>query len=60
MAKKTMSIQIDESLQNAFKEKCKSGNLTYSEVAEALLRAYVEDKINVTVEIKYKVTASKK
>ncbi len=60
MAKKTMSIQIDESLQNAFKEKCKSKSLTYSEVAEVLLKAYVEDKLNVVVEKKYKITTNEK
>ena len=42
MARKTMSIQIEESLQDAFRNKCKSENLKYSEVAEALLQAYVE------------------
>ena len=55
-----MSIQIDESLQNAFKEKCKSKSLTYSEVAEVLLKAYVEDKLNVVVEKKYKITTNEK
>ena len=60
MAKKTMSIQIDESLQNAFKEKCKSENFTYSEVAEVLLKAYVEDKLNVIIEKKYKITTNEK
>lgn len=51
-----MSIQIEESLQDAFREKCKSEKLKYSEVAEALLQAYVEGNIEVTVETKYKVT----
>lgn len=37
MARKTMSIQIEKSLQDAFRNKCKSENLKYSEVAEALL-----------------------
>lgn len=60
MAKKTMSIQIEESLQNAFKEKCKNECLTYSEVAEVLLKAYVEDTLNVVVEKKYKITTNEK
>ena len=34
MPRKTMSIQIDESLQDAFREKCKSEKLKYSEVGE--------------------------
>lgn len=54
--KKSMSIQIEESLQDAFRDKCKSENLKYSEVAEALLQAYVEGSINVAIETKYKVT----
>ena len=56
MARKSMSIQIDDSLQDAFREKCKRENLKYSEVAEALLQAYVNDEIHVGVEVKYKVT----
>ena len=50
MARKTMSIQIEESLQDAFRNKCKSENLKYSEVAEALLQAYVEGNVTVAVE----------
>lgn len=56
MARKAMSIAIDESLQDAFREKCKSEKLKYSEVAEALLQAYVEGEISVTIETRYKVT----
>lgn len=56
MARKPMSIQIEESLQDAFRDKCKSENLKYSEVAEALLQAYVEGSVDVVVETKYKVT----
>ena len=56
MARKSMSIQIEESLQDAFRNKCKSENLNYSEVAEALLQAYVNGDINVAIETKYKVT----
>ncbi len=55
MPRKTMSIQIDESLQDAFREKCKSEKLKYSEVAEALLQAYVNNEIHVEVETKYRV-----
>lgn len=55
-ARKSMSIQIDESLQDAFREKCKSENLKYSEVAEALLQSYVDGKMHVEVETKYRVT----
>lgn len=51
-----MSIQIEESLQDTFREKCKSEKLKYSEVAEALLQAYVNGEIHVKVETKYKVT----
>lgn len=51
-----MSIQINESLQDAFRKKCKSEKLKYSEVAEALLQSYVDGKIHVEVETKYKVT----
>ena len=43
-----MSIQIEETLQDTFREKCKSEKLKYSEVAEALLQAYVNDEINVS------------
>lgn len=56
MARKAMSIQIEESLQDTFRGKCKSEKLKYSEVAEALLQAYVNGEIHVTVETKYKVT----
>lgn len=56
MPRKTMSIQVDESLQDTFREKCKSEKLKYSEVAEALLQAYVNDEIHVAVETKYRVT----
>lgn len=56
MARKAMSIQIDESLQDAFREKCRSEKLKYSEVAEALLQSYVDGSINVEVETRYKVT----
>lgn len=56
MARKAMSIQIEESLQDAFRRKCKSEKLKYSEVAEALLQSYVDEKIHVEVETKYKVT----
>lgn len=56
MARKAMSIQIEESLQDTFREKCKSEKLKYSEVAEALLQAYVNGEIHVQVETKYKVT----
>ena len=55
MPRKTMSIQIDESLQDAFREKCKSEKLKYSEVAEALLQSYVNNEIHVEVETKYRV-----
>lgn len=57
MARKAMSIQIDETLQDAFRRKCKSENLKYSEVAEALLQSYVEGKVDVKVETKYTVTS---
>lgn len=56
MGRKSMSIQIEESLQDTFREKCKSEKLKYSEVAEALLQAYVNGEIHVKVETKYKVT----
>lgn len=56
MARKAMSIQIEESLQDAFREKCKCEKLKYSEVAEALLQSYVSGDIHVEVETKYKVT----
>lgn len=56
MTRKAMSIQIDDSLQDAFREKCKSEKLKYSEVAEALLQSYVSGDIHVEVETKYKVT----
>ena len=56
MARKAMSIQIEESLQDAFRGKCKSEKLKYSEVAEALLQSYVDGNIDVTVETRYKVT----
>ena len=57
MARKAMSIQIEESLQDSFREKCKSEKLKYSEVAEALLQAYVLGDIQVKIEVetKYKV-----
>lgn len=55
MARKSMSIQIEESLQDAFREKCKSEKLKYSEVAEALLQSYVDGNIYVSIETKYKV-----
>lgn len=56
MARKAMSIQIEESLQDAFREKCKCEKLKYSEVAEALFQSYVSGDIHVEVETKYKVT----
>lgn len=56
MARKAMSIQIEESLQDTFREKCKSEKLKYSEVAEALLQAYVNGDVHVEVETKYRVT----
>lgn len=56
MSRKSMSIQIEESLQDAFREKCKRENLKYSEVAEALLQSYVDGEINVEVKTMYKVT----
>lgn len=56
MARKAMSIVIDESLQDSFREKCKSEKLKYSEVAEALLQSYVDGKIQVEIETKYTVT----
>lgn len=57
MARKAMSIQIDESLQNAFRTKCGSEKLKYSDVAEALLQAYVDGKVDVKVETRYTVTS---
>ena len=56
MARRSMSIQIDESLQDAFREKCKCEKLKYSEVAEALLQAYVDGKVDVKIETRYSVT----
>jgi len=56
MARKSMSIVIDESLQDAFRDKCKGEKLKYSDVAEALLQSYVDGKITVEVETNYKVT----
>ena len=56
MARKSMSIQTPPPPPPAFRDKCKSENLKYSEVAEALLQAYVEGSINVAIETKYKVT----
>lgn len=56
MARKSMSIQIEESLQDAFREKCKREKLKYSEVAEALLQAYVNGDVFVQVKTMYKVT----
>lgn len=56
MARKSMSIQIEESLQDAFREKCKSEKLKYSEVAEALLQSYVDGTVQVEIETRYKVT----
>lgn len=56
MARKSMSIQVEDSLQDAFRDKCKSEKLKYSEVAEALLQSYVNGEIDVTVETKYTVS----
>lgn len=47
MARKPMSIQIEETLQESFKLKCKCNSLKYSDVAEALLQSYVDGKIDV-------------
>lgn len=60
MARKAMSIQVDESLQDAFREKCKCENLKYSDVAEALLQSFVKGEINVEVETRYKVISTPK
>ena len=57
MARKAMSIAIEESLQNAFRDKCKVEKLKYSDVAEALLQAYVDGKVDVKVETRYTVTS---
>ena len=63
MARKPMSIQIEETLQESFKRKFRLLNnigkcnaLKYSDVAEALLQSYVDGKIDVQVEMKYTVT----
>ncbi len=56
MARKTMSIQIEQTLQESFKQKCKDNSLKYSDVVEALLQSYVDGKIDVQVEMKYTVT----
>ena len=56
MARKPMSIQIEETLQESFKLKWKCNSLKYSDVAEALLQSYVDGKIDVRVEMKYTVT----
>lgn len=56
MARKTMSIQIEQTLQESFKQKCKDNSLKYSDVVEALLQSYVDGKIDVHVEMKYTVT----
>lgn len=55
MARKTMSIQIDETLQEKFKAKCKVELLKYSDVAEALLQSFVDGEIDVHIETKYTV-----
>ena len=55
MARKSMSIQIDETLQENFKAKCKAASLKYSDVAEALLQSFVNGEIDVHVETKYTV-----
>ena len=57
MARKAMSIQIDESLQRIIRDKCKAEKLKYSDVAEALLQAYVDGKVDVKVETRYTVTS---
>lgn len=56
MARKTMSIQIEQTLQESFKQKCKDNSLKYSDVVEALLQSYVDGKVDVQVEMKYTVT----
>jgi hypothetical protein len=56
MARKTMSIQIEQTLQESFKQKCKDNSLKYSDVVEALLQSYVDGKVDVRVEMKYTVT----
>ena len=59
MARKAVSIQIEESLQDAFRNKCDDAKpkLKYSDVAEALLQAYVDGKVDVKVETRYTVTS---
>lgn len=56
MARKTMSIQIEQTLQESFKQKCKDNSLKYSDVVEALLQSYVDGKVDVQIEMKYTVT----
>lgn len=55
MARSPMSIQIDKTLQENFKAKCKEKSLKYSDVAEALLQSFVNGEIDVHVETKYTV-----
>lgn len=57
--KKPYSTKIDENILDDFKEKCKKNDLFTSEALEALMQAYVNDEIGISVKTIYQVTKEK-
>lgn len=57
--KKPYSAKVDESILEGFKKKCRENDLFVSEAIEAMMYAYINDDINISIKTVYDVKNTK-
>jgi hypothetical protein len=55
MSKKPFSTQVDETISNLFRQKCKQNGESVTDVTEALLYLYANDKIQLEKRVTYDI-----
>lgn len=58
MSKKPFSTQIDEKISDRFRQKCRQNGESVTDVTEALLYLYANDKIQLEKRVTYNIKES--
>mgnify|MGYP006978925644 FL=1 len=60
MARKTFATPVEETIQNAFKAKCKNQGFKLNEAIEVLMQGFVDGKIQIKKNISYDIYQQEK
>lgn len=58
--RKPFNTPIDTDIQTEFKVKCKLQGIKYNDAIEAMMQAFIDEKIEINVKTVYDVSSKKK